>query len=45
MEYENDPGLERLGQARRHRCRLEALHDVACQELVKKHAADWGMSV
>lgn len=41
MAHESDPGLQRLGQARQRRCRLEALHDVACKELVNKHAEDW----
>ena len=45
MEHETDVGLQHLGQARQHRCRLEALHDVACRDMVNKHAADLGATV
>ena len=37
-----DALLVQLGRARARRCRLEALHDVACTSLLGVRAEQWG---
>ena len=32
----DEDGFEKLGQARHHRCRVEAMHDEACKETFQK---------